>query len=192
MAAEGGWTLAEHLNSTTTNDKITSSRWDFVILQEQSQIPASEEARRQGMVPAARALASKIRESGAGPVLFMTWAHRGGWPQQGSPDYETMQSKVNTAYLQLARELSVPVAPVGYGWGIAIHQYPELDLWQADGSHPTEQGTYLAACTFYAVFFRQSPIGLGYQAGLPKGAAQSIQMIASDTVLGNPSQWNLP
>ena len=59
--------------------------------------------------------------------------------------------------MTLANQLIAPVAPVGYAWLTAWLQNPQLDLWQADGSHPTEQGTYLAACVFYAVLFRQSP-----------------------------------
>jgi hypothetical protein len=67
-----------------------------------------------------------------------------------------------------------------------------LDLWQDDGGHPTEQGTYLAACVFYAVIFHQSPEGLTYLAHLPKEIAQFLQQIAANTVLNNPDQWNLP
>ena len=70
-------------------------------------------------------------------------------------------------------------------------QNSQLDLWQADGSHPTEQGTYLAACVFYAVIFRQSPKGLTYQAGLTKETATFLQQIAGTTVLDNAAQWNL-
>ena len=45
MTAPGGWTLAEHLNSAQTLDALQSSKWDFVVLQEQSEIPAVEQTR---------------------------------------------------------------------------------------------------------------------------------------------------
>jgi hypothetical protein len=67
-----------------------------------------------------------------------------------------------------------------------------LDLWQADGSHPSEQGTYLAACVFYAAIFHQSPEGLSYLAGLTKETPTFLQRIAASTVPDNPAQWNLP
>jgi hypothetical protein len=94
--------------------------------------------------------------------------------------------------MTIANELKTQVAPVGYAWLTVWLQDPQLDLWQADGSHPTEQGTYLAACVFYAVIFRQSPENNSYQAHLPASIAHYLQSVASNIVLSNPSQWNLP
>ena len=53
------------------------------------------------------------------------------------------------------------------------------------------EGTYLAACVFYAAIFRQSPAGLHYDAGVPKGEAASLQAVAASVVLGNPAAWGL-
>jgi hypothetical protein len=191
-AAQGGWSLSDHVNSPETLNKIESSKWNFVVLQEQSQIPAFERSRTQEMYPAARVLVHQIEEAGATPIFFITWAHREGWPENGLKNYEDMQFQIDRGYLGIAQELNAPVAPVGYAWLTVMRQYPQLRLWQDDGSHPGEQGTYLAACVFYAVIFRESPEGLTYLAGLPKETAQSLQTIAANTVLNNPGQWNLP
>ena len=144
------------------------------------------------MYPAARALVQKIRQAGAQPVFFLTWAHRDGWPEYNLPDYESMQLQINQGYMTIANQLIAPVAPVGYAWLTAWLQDPQLDLWQADGSHPNEQGTYLAACVFHAVIFRQSPENNTYHAHLPAATARYLQSVAASTVLSNPSQWNLP
>jgi len=69
---------------------------------------------------------------------------------------------------------------------MARRQNPQLDLWQDDGSHPTEQGTYLAACVFYSVIFHQSPEGLTFTAQLPSETAQLLQKSAAHVVLNNP------
>ncbi len=151
-----------------------------------------EQIRLQEMDPPAGALVQKIRQTGAQPVFFLTWAHQDGWPENNLPDYESMQLQIDQGYMAIADQLFVPVAPVGYAWLTAWLQDPKLDLWQADGSHPTDQGTYLAACVFYAVLFRQSPENNSYQAHLPTTTARYLQRVAADTVLGNPSQWNLP
>jgi hypothetical protein len=63
-----------------------------------------------------------------------------------------MQFQVDIGYVRIAQELTVPVVPVGYTWLLVRGQNPQLDLWQEDGSHPTDLGTYLAAGVFYAVF----------------------------------------
>jgi hypothetical protein len=94
MAAPGGWTLSEHANSQETLDQLHSSKWDLVILQEQSQIPSIGSSRTVSMYPAARLLVRQIEEAGATPIFFLTWAHRTGWPENGMPGYEDMQSQI--------------------------------------------------------------------------------------------------
>jgi hypothetical protein len=192
MAAEGGWTLADHLNASETAGLLNSAKWDFVVLQEQSQVPSVEQDRTQTMYPAARSLVQQARAIGAKPMFFLAWAHHDGWPEEGMQTYGAMQAQINAGYLGIAQELNVPVAPVGPAWQAAAQQYPQLDLWQSDNSHPTMTGTYLAACVFYTAIFRQSPVGLSYTAGLPAETARELQTLAADTVLDNPAQWNLP
>jgi hypothetical protein len=186
MSAQGGWTLSDHVGSTETLNLLNSAKWNFVVLQEQSQIPAIAQVRNQEMYPAARELIQKIKAVGATPIFFVTWAHRDGMPENGMTNYESMQSQINCGYMGIAQELNVPVAPVGSAWLTAVKEHPELNLWQGDSSHPTEQGTYLAACVFYAVILHESPIGLTYRSGLSKENTKIIQTIASDEVLNIP------
>jgi hypothetical protein len=186
MAARSGWTLLDHLKSTETLDTLNSKKWNYVVLQEQSQVPSMEQARTHQMYPAARELVPKIRQVGAIPIFLVTWAHRGGWPEQGMNDYGNMQAQINNGYATIAQELNAPMAPVGTAWASAMQGHPELSLWQEDGSHPSEQGTYLAACVFYAAIFQESPVGLTYQGKLSKEITQTLQMVASQTVLKIP------
>lgn len=186
MAAQGGWRLTDHLQSTDTLNFLNLKKWNFVVLQEQSQIPSVEHARAGQMYPAARELVSKIRAIGATPLFFDTWAHRGGWPENAMNSYASMQAEIDTGYGRIAQELKVPIVPVGSAWFITVQQHPELNIWQDDGSHPSEQGTYLAANVFYAVIFEESPVGLSYHAGLSKEIAKTLQNVASKTVLNLP------
>ncbi len=190
--ATGGWTLANHLASPQTSSTLQQQKWDFVVLQEQSQTPATDYGRTEVMYPAARALVSQIRAQGAQPLFFLTWGHQNGWPEAGLPDYATMQAQLSVGYLGIARELNAPVVPVGAAWQAAQGQKPPLALWQSDGSHPSEAGTYLAACVFYAAVFRQSPEGLAYLGGQPPAAARTLQALAANAVLTEPARWGLP
>ena len=192
MSAPGGWTLAAHADSPDTAQMIGSSRHDYIVLQEQSQVPSLASERSETMYPAARRLVAMTRANGAIPIFFITWAHRDGWPESGLRTYEDMQFQVDDGYLGIARELGAVSAPVGVAWLMAGRGDSQLDLWQADGSHPSVLGTYLAACVFYATVFRETPEGLKYSAGLPQATAGALQSIASDAVLSNPGQWNLP
>lgn len=138
--APGGAMLTDHAGSAETFNKINSAKWTYVVLQEQSQFPASQQARVQQMYPAVRVLVRKIRGAGAMPILFVTWAHRDGWPENGMQTYESMQYQIDNGYLGISQELNLPEAPVGFAWLAARRQTPPLDLWQADGSHPNKEG----------------------------------------------------
>jgi hypothetical protein len=189
--ASGGATLADHLADAATVPRLDSQKWDFVVLQEQSEVPSVESSREYTMYPAVRTLVGMIRQRDETPILFMTWAHRDGWPENGMPDYESMQRSIDSGYLSIAQELGVAVAPVGYTWFIVRRQDPDIGLWQDDGSHPTTAGTYLAACVFYAAIFRQNPDGLGFTDGLSADTAGTLQQAAGVNVLTNPDQWGL-
>jgi hypothetical protein len=97
-----------------------------------------------------------------------------------------MQSQINYGYTQIAQELHAMVAPVGRAWSVVMKEHPELSLWLDDGSHPTEAGTYLAACVFYAVIFHESPEELSYRADLPKETTKILQTLASQIALKTP------
>ncbi|MDR3577869.1 MAG: hypothetical protein P4L50_28735 [Anaerolineaceae bacterium] len=183
MAANGGWTLQQHAASTDTLAKLQGQKWDYVILQEQSEVPAVQSWRVQMMYPAARLLVAKIRQDGAKPIFFLTWGHKDGLPDNGLPDYTAMQNQLSVGYFGIANELNVPVAPVGRAWQVGRFQANPPDFWQSDGSHPTINGTYLAASVFYAEIFQQSPVGLAYTDGLDAGAAQNLQTLAANATL---------
>jgi hypothetical protein len=81
---------------------------------------------------------------------------------------------------------------VGYAWFVVRQQDPGIELWQSDQSHPSQAGTYLAACVFYATLFDQSPVGLSYHGGLSDGDAHALQSAAGSSVLDLANEWRLP
>ncbi|MBN8658574.1 MAG: hypothetical protein J0M11_22755 [Anaerolineae bacterium] len=183
MLAEGGVGFVEHLSSPQFSSTLTSSAWDYVVLQEQSQIPSIKASRTQSMYPAARELVRQIRSISAEPIFFETWAHRGGFPENGLFTYEGMQYEINQGYARIASELNVRLAPVGLAWFRALQANPDLQLWLEDGSHPAEQGTYLAACVFYVTFFKESPVGLSYRGNLSEEVALQLQEAANSVLI---------
>jgi hypothetical protein len=187
-----GWTLADQAAAPATTAALSAKHWNIVVLQEQSEIPSVEQLRQQQMFPAARQLAAMVRQTGAQPLFFMTWAHQDGWSEYGLADYSSMQSAIEDGYLAIAKELRAPVAPVGEAWRVLVAQKSKPALWQDDGSHPRARGTYLAACVFYASIFRESPRGLAYQADLSGGDALMLQEVAATTVLDDPPVWGMP
>ena len=101
-----------------------------------------------------------------------------------------MQQAVDDGYLAIARELGVAVAPVGYAWWTLLVREPAALLWQPDGSHPTTEGTYLAACVLYATIFHERTTGLGFRSNVPPDEATRVQEAADSTIIGRSSAWN--
>ncbi len=189
MSAPGGYTLEQHSALTVTIDLINQGTWDYVVLQEQSQIPTIHNLRFNSMYPAARRLDSMITQHDESTAFFMTW----GWKYGGqmiigndsSPyfvNYFHMQESIRVAYESIATELSAKLCPVGMAWKQARTIDTLVDLWMEDNYHPTLKGSYLAACVFYAVFFNTSPLGLPYYAGLSPEDAIFFQYLAWQTV----------
>lgn len=188
MFAPPRWTLANHSQSPATLKEIQQGNWDLVVLQEGGWIPAVPHLRDEQMYPAAGFLDEQIRENGAETILFMTWGSRDGLPEEGYEDYPEMQAQIQTGYTGVADEIAARVAPVGTVWQSAIEREPKLNLWQADGIHPSKEGSYLAANVFYALFFKESPEGLIYTADLQAETAQFLQAVAAEIVLENLEQ----
>jgi hypothetical protein len=187
----GGETLAAHVADPQTASTITSTRWSFVVLQDQSENPALPFYRGNEMYPAVGALTTMIRDAREQPLLFDTWGHQTGWPLAGLPTYSLMQTAVDQGYAGIAAQLAVGVAPIGPAWAAVVARGGGGQLWQPDGVHPTVAGTYLAACVLYASLFRESPVGLGYLDGLPAAEASSLQTAAASVVLSDPARWGL-
>ena len=145
---DGGCTLRRHCEQTGAIEKIGSRAWDVVVLQEQSTRPLENP---QAMHRSARILHAEIEKRGAETVFYLTWA------QQQRPE---TQDAINDAYRTIAGELGARVAPVGVAWHKAMAADGELILHAADGRHANAAGSYLAACVFFGVLLRQSPVGL--------------------------------
>ena len=67
----GGTTLAKHAQSDKVQEALTEKEWDFVVLQEQSQIPSFPD-RRDEFFEAAKELDKLIKKGGAETVFYMT------------------------------------------------------------------------------------------------------------------------
>ena len=151
---------------------LSGDDWDVVVLQGHSLGPISERT-AEPFREAARKFAGIAREQGTRPVFFMTWAY------SGNPE---MTAKLDKAYTDIGRELDAQVVPVGLAFARVTSERPDIALRIADARHPSLAGTYLAACTFFAALYGQSPEGLEYDAGLGKEMAAYLQQVAWRTV----------
>lgn len=198
----GGCCFFEHVTNNASLNLIRRGSWDYVVLQEQSQMPSIDYYRYNSMYPAAAQLRDSILKYSpcAEVVFYMTWGRRDGGQQcedygegiycsADFSDFDHMQDTMTRAYCEIAEQLQSRVAPAGEAWRYA-RQHSDIELFSGDGSHPSIQGTYLTACTFYATFWGESPIGLAYPANLTEAEACLLQKAASQTVFGNLTSWD--
>lgn len=179
----GGYTLQNHLNDATSIGLINQGGWDCVVLQEQSQLPSFPIGQVQiSVFPYAHLLDSIVVANNpcAEIAFYMTWGRKNGdvsncssWPPVCT--YEGMDSLLRLRYLMMADSNHAIISPVGVVWNYIRSNYPLIELYQSDDSHPTIAGTYAAACTFYSVIFRSNPENISFDAGLDSITANQIR-----------------
>lgn len=197
--AQGGFTLGTHTITQASTDAIKKGGWDYVVLQEQSQLPAGQEIYvQQSMYPYARKLDSLIHiyNPCANTIFYMTWGRKNGdagacvnWPPVCT--YEGMDSMLRLRYMIMANNYKASVSPVGPVWHYIRDHYPSIELYQADESHPAEAGSYAGACAFYTAIFKRSPVGSAYNYTLNATDASHIRSAAKIVVFDSMSTWNI-
>lgn len=158
-------------------DKTLSGQsWDFVILQEHIANSLSGD----DMFPPSRVLDEKIKKSGGQTAFFMVWTPKKGLKNRKP---KQTQSEIASNNMAIADELDSLVIPAGISFMRCLELYPDIELWDQDGQHPSPEGSYLAACTVYAVIFQESPENCSYTGDLDKDLALKLQTVAAETVL---------
>jgi len=194
----GGYTLQSHSTLSTTLSKIAQGNWDYVVLQEQSQMPAFSPSQvATSVLPYAHILDSLIHDGSpcAQTIFYMTWGRKNGDASNCANyppicTYNGMQQRLRQSYVQMAFDNNALVSPVGEAWRRTRNLFPNLNLYNADESHPSIEGSYLAACTFYCSIFKNSTVGNSFISTLTQNDALAIQQIASSTVLDSVDVWN--
>lgn len=195
----GGAQLIQQVSNSTTLNGIRQGNWDFVVIQEQSQKPSFSPTQvAADVLPFAAQLNDSIvaHNPCAETVFFMTWGRKNGdqtncasYPPICS--YTGMQARLRSSYLLMADQNQAVCSPVGAAWQVVRDSFPTIELYNADQSHPSYAGSYLAACTFYASLFKKSPVGLSFYGNLSAADAQALQSIAAMVVLDSLPNWSI-
>ncbi len=195
----GGYRFINHITNSLTLTKIQQGNWDYVVLQEQSQAPSFPPSQVELTVfPFARALDSVINTHNpcAETVFYMTWGRKNGdanncanWPPVCT--YAGMDSLLNLRYRMMADSNEAILSPVGAVWKYIRTNFPNIELYDPDQSHPSVRGTYAAACCFYTTLFRKDPTNITFNAGLPNTDANNIKQAVKEVVYNNLADWHI-
>jgi len=172
MQAVGGANLGNH--------SATGSGWDFVVLQDLSTRPLSQNvsgADRNAHINDALNLYNDVAVGSPGvqAIMFETWARQAGhgdWDEAfytgSNAHYPSgpsgMQADLREGYALSAAAINndggfATVAPVGSAWELANWQL--LDgtlLHDTDGTHASYYGTLLAAMVIYGTIYDDANI----------------------------------
>jgi hypothetical protein len=193
--APGGWRLGQHWDdfqsggselstllapASENNDNNDKHEWEWVILQDQSQVPGFYAYDSPGWdydlsLQGAIGLNNVIRNAGGQTMFFMTWGRRFGddsvMPEDLFSDFVKMQQKLTQGYRRYQNATSTMqrptyIAPVGLVFQTIyndliqgdtttlVHPTDDgtlfSDLYSSDGSHPSILGSYVAAVTIYS------------------------------------------
>lgn len=195
----GGYTLEGHSTNATSLNKIMQGNWDFVVLQEQSQRPSFPLGQVQNDVfPYATFLDSVINANNmcAETMFYMTWGRKNGdasncaaWPPVCT--YQGMDSLLNLRYRMMADDNDAVVSPVGEVWKYIRNNFPTIELYSTDESHPSVAGSYAAACCFYSAIFRKDPTLITNDHALSAMDAANIRTAAKIIVFDSLINWNI-
>lgn len=193
----GGMSFQGHTTNSTSINKIMQGGWDYVVLQEQSQMPSFPDSYVQNNVyPFAQSLANTVKTHNecAEIAFYMTWGRQNGdqsncpsWPPVCT--YEGMDNLLQSRYISMAQQNNAIVSPVGAVWRYLRTNNPTINLYSADESHPSLAGSYAAACTFYSVIFRKSPMLITNNYSLSSAEASAIRLAVKNVVSDHFSQW---
>lgn len=195
---KGGERFSGHLKNPALLRALAEGGWDYVVLQEQSTAPAMPTGQvAREVYPAARTLDSLSRAGSPGVrvIFYMTWGHKYGnrKPVAGYPlvnEYEGMQERLKTSYLEMAYDNGAWCAPVGMAWQRVRRERPDYVLYRPDCYHPAVAGSYLAAHVIFTTI-HQKPYQTAFTADLPAEQAEYLQQTAQRTVLDNLPLLNI-
>ena len=163
-SAPGGYTFFNHTTDVNTLAKISVGNWDYVVLQAQSQEPSFSPTQVSSQtLPFAVKLDTLIKHYNpcATTVFYETWGRKNGdvsncqfYPPVCT--YLGMQNRLKASYKLFADSCRALMAPAGEAFRLSIATQPTLNLYQADDSHPSLEGSFLTAAVFYEMLFKKS------------------------------------
>lgn len=148
---DNGDQYVEELNALAKNQK-----YDICFLQEHSTFSA---LKTDIFVDAVYRLTEKLKNCAKQFILYETWGRKAGSDvlEKNQWTNESMTFKVAEAYKKASEKVSVPISHVGrYFYGIT-NNHKEINLYHEDLSHPSYEGSCLAALTHYVTVFKTFP-----------------------------------
>ncbi|MGL1885733.1 MAG: hypothetical protein OCD76_04385 [Reichenbachiella sp.] len=168
----GGETMCGHAGTSETMNEINSGNYDVVVFQGHSwESYGSDQI--DDFLNCGSQLYDAANEAGSTVYFYQTWRNMGG--------PENMIHTISLSYQSLSEQNNdAPVIPCGRAFDV-VDQEKGFEFLRVDDIHPTWEGTYLAASTFYGALTGESPVDNTYTADISD--ASYYQTIAWEMIL---------
>jgi hypothetical protein len=172
-----GFNLDDHWPPGRPFELLARERWDYLVLQ---QGPSTRLESRRQLAASAKRFSDAAVAAGVTPAVY------GVWPMQNQPNGFDLAC---SSYREAAIAADAVFCPVGEAWRAALLLDPPIALYQSDGLHPTQAGSYLAALVIVEQLVDVKPDGLpnrlhldaGLVVELPDTDAERLQRIAAQS-----------
>jgi hypothetical protein len=183
--AQSGASFKVHSERPEVYEAIKSRKWDYVILQGYSrELTFDPEYIDTATVPYLNKIVDSVyaNSSCTNILFYMTWGYESGYLEREETNtYLKMAMKIEEGYRYLSSTYHVPVVPVGMVWK-KVKEADVLDLYAKDRAHPSKEGSYLIASTFFESIFgveQNEKIGLIKERNAKK-IRESVHEVLSD------------
>ena len=171
---KGGWSFAHYINPENEmhaplKEKLAED-WDCILLQEQSLRPVDG---RDTFLRTAEALCGMIDPRPAKLIYYVTWGRDDANPQLQKLEMSRLEmtERLHDAYAEAARRTNGILSDVGGAFAYTRAHFPHLPLYHTDGSHPSPEGSYLAALIHYHTITGTLPEKIRY---IPEGMDEAV------------------
>lgn len=157
QSTAGGASLRDHWQGNKnlkTQEILSKTTFDRVIFQDYSSYPIK-------FIDTTEHYFSKLKTllpSQTKVYLYATWMYP-NFSFEGDLSYDSKEIESNLRSIS-KQYPNTKIIPVGRAFDLFSSKYPEINLLTDDAKHPSQNGTYLAACVFYASFSGRSSKGL--------------------------------
>jgi hypothetical protein len=207
----GGRQIHQHVKNPKVQAMIKGKdKWDVIVLQDQSQVPAfafsdafkGRQSALSSITQGGPKMLALIKEHQpkAKVFLFETWARHKDPDKfktlenfKGDP--KEMQEALCKGYAYMLKHDAddgwdytkvATIAPVGRAWAAwyAAKGYKDgaTKLHKGDNSHPGKLGAYLTGAIFYEMITGKDVVKAAYTAKIPKTLAAELRQTAHDTI----------
>lgn len=177
------WADPENARGKALYEKLEAKGdYDIIVLQEQSTNPING---YDSFLSGAQTLAAKIAQTQTNCQIYMyeTWGSPLYGPNHGG--IPEMESKLCTAYENAATAIGAKVSYVGKAFTYVYQNHTNINLYNADDTHPSYEGSFLSACVHAATMLGVDPRISTYNGSLDAATATLLKTAAYQIVFGS-------